>query len=301
MTMTPKVSIVWSSAVEKQIMTPSTLPTHPLIAFINEVMAIGEWVRTHAEDVPKPFPQSALWGRILHPSSDFALAFEHCTKIESVVSFKNIESGPLIGNVSFFKEPSPRPFYWIDTIHDPDVGMSITHVGCDADVVLQVKAEKHERDSLTSSLSRLTNNARTALSVANLHAQKAGYRMVTTKHVILALIENDTCAAAQLIKKLIVHHVQVQCLIKFGMRPLIDGWRLSATELPRDANLDHMLRIAESEADRLGDEHVGTEHLLLAAAFRRGPDIYEILNRLGLTYSLLDKKLHDLRPMAIRS
>ena len=112
--------------------------------------------------------------------------------------------------------------------------------------------------------SRLTTKASEALASAQQDALKRQHQQVTPAHLLLALLKQEEGVAARLLRKAGADVPQLESefeeLLVKQPRVTGGGQQYAAPEL------GSLLERAQQEAERLKDEYVSTEHLLLAAA-----------------------------------
>lgn len=115
------------------------------------------------------------------------------------------------------------------------------------------------------SQSDFTEKAWDALSSAPSVASSYSQQVVETEHLMLALTQQEQSPAARFLNR-IRDDVGSQCeqaAIKFiQSQPTVSG----TSQQVLGKNLESTVQVAKSEAARLGDSYVSTEHLLLAIA-----------------------------------
>src|SRR5512144_1531942 len=139
---------------------------------------------------------------------------------------------------------------------------------------------------------KLTLKATEALQAAQENAARRHHQNIEAEHLLLALLEQTDGVVLPLLKKLGVDPARVKGDIEDALNriPKVEG--LVQTYLsPR---LGKLFERAEQEADRLKDEYVSTEHLLIAAADGDGA-AREILARHGVSKDKIYTVLVDIR------
>ncbi|HKA12192.1 MAG TPA: ATP-dependent chaperone ClpB [Candidatus Dormibacteraeota bacterium] len=136
-------------------------------------------------------------------------------------------------------------------------------------------------------LDKFTEKAQEALQNAAQTAQEAGQQAVEPEHLLLALTREREGIARPLLEAAgvslpgleaeLVSQVERLAKVRGGGQPFISN----------DLNL--VLEQAEREAQRLKDEYISTEHLLLALVER------PVLKRAGVTHDALLKALRQVR------
>jgi ATP-dependent Clp protease ATP-binding subunit ClpC len=126
---------------------------------------------------------------------------------------------------------------------------------------------------------RLRKTIFTALEQAGRHGQEEAW----AEHLLIALTLDEISAATFMLR-----HAHID---PGAVRAAIEARLPAAEPLPQRAeSLSvfglHVLDVATGEAQRLGDAHVGTEHVLLALArLERGPAVAALRNA-GFTFEL---------------
>jgi ATP-dependent Clp protease ATP-binding subunit ClpB len=139
---------------------------------------------------------------------------------------------------------------------------------------------------------KLTLKATEALQAAQDGAAKRHHQHIETEHLLLALLEQTDGVVLPLLKKLGTDPGSLKNEVEEALNrlPKVEG--LVQTYLsPR---LGKLFERAQEEAERLKDEYVSTEHLLIAAADGDGA-AREILARHGVTKDAIFTVLVDIR------
>ncbi len=139
---------------------------------------------------------------------------------------------------------------------------------------------------------KLTLKATEAVQSAQDSAAKRHHQHIEVEHLLLALLEQTDGVVLPLLKKLGADPGRIKSDIEEALNrlPKVEG--LVQTYLsPR---LGRLFERAEQEAERLKDEYVSTEHLLIAAADGDGA-ARDILARHGVTKDNIFTVLVDIR------
>ncbi|KMO87107.1 Clp protease ClpX [Megasphaera cerevisiae DSM 20462] len=112
---------------------------------------------------------------------------------------------------------------------------------------------------------RFTNDAKNVLRYAQESAQKFRHDYVGTEHILLGLVLNTSGLAGQLLTQLGLTNENVSRAIE----TTIGLGKTVPTELRLTPRTKRTMELAVSEANRLGQNYVGTEHLL-AGILREG-------------------------------
>jgi len=142
-------------------------------------------------------------------------------------------------------------------------------------------------------MDRFTVKAQEAVADASQLAQQARSPELSPEHLLLALVSEREGIIEPLLQKLGVSpsHLKTEAedLVSRGVRASGAG-----LELAPSAAFRKVLEQAVGEAEKMGDEYVSTEHLLLALVDMEGP-AGELLNRLGATRQRILETLAALR------
>jgi ATPases with chaperone activity, ATP-binding subunit len=115
-------------------------------------------------------------------------------------------------------------------------------------------------------LDRFTVKSRDGLAAAEAVARRLDHQEVTSLHLLQALLDQEGGLVPALIERAGVSAALLRSRLQgaLGRLPVVQG---GETYIGRD--LKEVLDGAFEEAERLKDEYVSTEHLLLAMAGRR--------------------------------
>lgn len=106
---------------------------------------------------------------------------------------------------------------------------------------------------------RYTEKARRVIFFARYEASQYGSPVIDTEHILLGLLREDRPLMRQL-------HLDFAPQIRDEIAKVVrQGERISTSvEMPLSADSQEILQLASEEADRLANQRVGTEHILLA-------------------------------------
>src|SRR5215216_5253328 len=117
-------------------------------------------------------------------------------------------------------------------------------------------------------LNKYTEKAQEAILAAQRLAEQSNHAQIQPEHVLLALVEQVDGIVPALLRKMSVEPKPVADQLRAELAKLPSAYGGSQASLsPR---LKTVTDIAESEADRLKDEFVSTEHLLLGIVSEGG-------------------------------
>jgi len=144
---------------------------------------------------------------------------------------------------------------------------------------------------------RMTEKAQDAVRQAQALAQRLGHQQVDAEHLAVALLTQDGGVAARVVEKagadprVVAQRLQ-QALERL---PRVSGPGASPGQVWLSPRADQVLSAAESEAQRLKDEYVSVEHLLLALAGLTDGGVADAYRAAGLTRDKLLQALATVR------
>jgi len=141
---------------------------------------------------------------------------------------------------------------------------------------------------------RFTEQAQEALAASQELVRQYHHSQWDVEHILLALLQQERGLVGDIMRELKVDVEAVKPDIAAALertpRVTYDTGQIYAT--PRIANL---IKSAGEEADRLKDEFIGTEHLLIAIAGEQKGEVAVILKRLGVDQEKVYAALRKLR------
>ena len=127
---------------------------------------------------------------------------------------------------------------------------------------------------------RFTERARKVMTLARQEAQKLNNDYIGTEHILLGLVQEGSGVAAQVLKNLDVDlrkvRAEVERLVEQGTSPV------SSSQLPFTPRAKRVLELALEEAQNLGHNYIGTEHLLLGLIRESDGPAAHVLQNLGV-------------------
>src|SRR5690349_2739760 len=141
-------------------------------------------------------------------------------------------------------------------------------------------------------LDRLTVKSQEGLTASEALARRKDHQEVTTLHLLASLLEQEGGIIPPLLERAGVNLplMKNRLELALGRLPTVRG---ADTFFGRD--LKDMLDEAVAESERLKDEYVSTEHLLLAMLGRRPTQAGSVLKEAGVKREVLEQALRDLR------
>jgi len=143
---------------------------------------------------------------------------------------------------------------------------------------------------LTDGFLSLTSEARHAMTTAEHEAKRLGHNYIGTEHVLLGLLHDGAGAATSTLSSLRISgesiRQQVEEIVGCGHGPVPNEQQIPLT--PRALR---SLQLSRPEALRLGDHHLGTEHVLLGLIAEGDGVAGQVLIRAGANRSQVRRKL----------
>jgi len=139
---------------------------------------------------------------------------------------------------------------------------------------------------------RYTEKARRVIFFARYEASQLGAASIESEHILLGLVREDQGLVRRffLAPAEVIGAVRREVEARHGAPP-----RASLTvDLPLSGESKQALSFADEEAQRLGDRHIGSEHLLLGLLRVEGAIAAGILSRMGLQLAAVREKLVSL-------
>lgn len=141
---------------------------------------------------------------------------------------------------------------------------------------------------------KFTEKVQEALIAARDRAIQEGNSAIDTEHLVITLVEQPEGVVPMILNEL---KIDKNLLLKdlYGViEALPKSQTPSSDQFYITNRLDQVFRIAESEATRLGDEYISTEHLFLAATEDKG-DIHRVFSAYGITKDKVSKAISNIR------
>ncbi len=144
-------------------------------------------------------------------------------------------------------------------------------------------------------LDRLTIKSEEALQEAQSLAHGFSHQEVDCEHLLLAMIGQSESLIPDLLQKVGVQPAKLKADLEreLGRRHKVQG--TSSSDLFLSANLKKALDAAQTEAGKLKDDYLSTEHLLLGLLDEGGAALKKIFQAHGLKRDVVLRALADLR------
>jgi ATP-dependent Clp protease ATP-binding subunit ClpB len=142
-------------------------------------------------------------------------------------------------------------------------------------------------------LNTLTEKAQEAIAAAQKLASTLNHAEVTPEHLLVALVEQRGGIVPSVLTKLKTDPAQIAA----GVRKLLESMpKAYGVELRFSPRVKLLLDAAQAEAQRMQDDYVSTEHLLIAIATETGRSPgAQLLQRSGVTKDVLYAALNLVR------
>jgi len=144
-------------------------------------------------------------------------------------------------------------------------------------------------------LDRLTIKSQEAVQEAQRIAQGFSHQEVDGEHLLLAMIGQADSLIPSLLEKIGVPPAKLKPDVEreLARRHKVQG--ISSTDLFLSSNMKKVLDAAHSQAGKLKDDYISTEHLLLGLLDEGGSSLKKIFQTHGLKRDIVLKALADLR------
>jgi hypothetical protein len=174
-------------------------------------------------------------------------------------------------------------------------GASWTDIGRSMGVSKQAAQKRFVSKSdpdLSQGFSRFSAPARTAVVTSMSEARRAGNVEIAPAHLLLALIGPADGLAA---RALVAQGLDLDAVRQAATAALPEGGGAQPELLPFDGRCRKVLELTFREALRLGDDGVGTGHILLALIEEEEPE-GDVLTRLGVFKAAVEQFLAEQEP-----
>ncbi len=124
-----------------------------------------------------------------------------------------------------------------------------------------------------------------------------GHNQVDSEHILLALIEQPDGIVSQIFEMLKVDTIAVVDRLDEILRttPKANIFGGASGQIFLTPRVKMVVDLAKTEATRLGDEYISTEHLLLAILAERNTQLARLLESHNITHQAVTDAIHELR------
>jgi len=141
---------------------------------------------------------------------------------------------------------------------------------------------------------RFTEQAQEALAASQELVRQYHHSQWDVEHILLALLHQKEGLVGDILRELGVDveavRQQVAATLEKSPRIAYEGVQIYATP-----SIAQLMKMAGDEADRLKDEFIGTEHLLIAMAGEQRGEAASILHRFGIDQEKVYRALQNIR------
>ncbi|MGH9363090.1 MAG: Clp protease N-terminal domain-containing protein, partial [Thermoanaerobaculia bacterium] len=127
---------------------------------------------------------------------------------------------------------------------------------------------------------RFTDRARKVMALARKEAQRFNHDFIGTEHILLGLIQEGSGVAANVLKNLGVEINKIRSEIEKNVQS--GPSMVTMGQLPFTPRAKKVLELSMEEANELGHNYIGTEHLLLGLLRENDGVAAQVLLDLGL-------------------
>ncbi len=142
-------------------------------------------------------------------------------------------------------------------------------------------------------VSKYTEKAQEAISVAQKLAEERNNTQLETEHLLLALVDQKDGVVPQILDKLGVDYIQVKRQLENELEKLAKA--SGPTQVYLSPRLKQVLDAAEKESRNFKDEYVSTEHMLIAIVDQDTGAAGRILKGSGITRDRIYQVLASIR------
>ena len=142
---------------------------------------------------------------------------------------------------------------------------------------------------------KLTIKAQEAIQEAKALAEQKNHQQIDVEHLLIALIFQKEGIVLPILQKLGVNVDLILSQLEGEIARIPQVTGRGAAQVYLSSRLNEILNGASKEAERLTDEYVSTEHLLLAITDEKRGAAYQILQRNGVTKDAIFRVLQEIR------
>jgi ATP-dependent Clp protease ATP-binding subunit ClpB len=126
-------------------------------------------------------------------------------------------------------------------------------------------------------------------------ANQYNHQAIDGEHLLMALVRQPEGIVSEILKKLGADPKRIESELESSLRGLPSVSGGGASQRYISPRLNHIMDAAFAEAQRLKDEYVSVEHVLIAIAAEKEGEAAKILQRAGVTKDAIFKILVDIR------
>ena len=144
-------------------------------------------------------------------------------------------------------------------------------------------------------IEKFTLKAQEALQEAKAIAERKHHQQIDVEHLLLALLEQKEGIVIPILQKLGANPAMVASQLEEELNRIPQVTGGGAGQVYISSRLNEISNMAWKEAERLMDEYLSTEHLLIAISDERRAASAQILQRNGVTKDAIFKVLQEIR------
>ncbi|MDD5558557.1 ATP-dependent chaperone ClpB [Candidatus Methylomirabilis sp.] len=142
---------------------------------------------------------------------------------------------------------------------------------------------------------KFTFKAQEAIQQAQKLAEEREHQAIEVEHLLLALVDQAEGVVQPILRKMGANPGQIASRLTEELRRLPKVSGVAQGQVHITPRLEKVLNGALSEAERLKDEYVSTEHLLLAISDEGGGAVGKVLREAGITRDRIYAALQEIR------
>ncbi len=141
---------------------------------------------------------------------------------------------------------------------------------------------------------KFTLKAQEALATAQQIVMAKSHTVLTPLHLLSALCSDDTGLAVMILKKIGANVARIKDMTEGELNRLPQGTSPGGAQLMPDPALSQVVLDAQNRADKMGDEYLSVEHLLMSLA-AVDSDAKEILSLNSISPEQIEKAVREIR------
>ncbi|HOS43663.1 MAG TPA: AAA family ATPase, partial [Armatimonadota bacterium] len=150
---------------------------------------------------------------------------------------------------------------------------------------------------MANGFDKFTEKAQEALMISQAIMQRFQHMQLDTDHLLLALLEQPEGTAPKLLAEMKVDAARLADAVKRSLErmPKVQGGGRQAQVYPTPATQIVLGELSPAIAQRMGDDYVATEHILLGIIEEGASDAAHLLRDLGVTREAVERALAAVR------
>jgi len=144
-------------------------------------------------------------------------------------------------------------------------------------------------------IEKFTLKAQEALQEAKAIAERKNHQQIDVEHLLLALLMQKEGIVIPILQKLGANPDVIASQLEEELNRIPQVTGKGAGQVYLSNRLNEIFNVAWREAERLTDEYLSTEHLLIALSDEKHGAAYQILRRAGVTKEEIFRVLQDIR------